>query len=87
MLVNIRFSITIFGNYPCSLKKAKGLTTTLHSPHPFLYISLPSLHDYEKKLPDFTICGGRKHKIMTWTRWNKGDKGEAARIQFLSDIS
>ena len=26
----------------------------------FLYISLPFLHDYEEKLPNFTFYGGRK---------------------------
>ena len=39
-------------------KKAIGLdmtskTTTLHVHHAFLYISLPSLHDYNVKLPNF----------------------------------
>ena len=29
----------------------------------FLYIPLPSLHDYDVKLPNFTFCGGREHKI------------------------
>ena len=43
------------------VKKAIGLlrkTTTLHVHHAFLYISLPSLHDYYVKMPKF--CGGRK---------------------------
>ena len=26
----------------------------------FLYISLPSLHDYDLKLPNFTFSGGRE---------------------------
>ena len=52
-------------------KKAIGLdmtrkTTTLHVHHAFLYISLPSLHDYDVKLPDFTFCGGREHKTTTF---------------------
>ena len=37
------------------VKKARGLlrkTTTLHVHHAFLYISLPSLHDYDVKMPD-----------------------------------
>ena len=33
---------------------------------PFLYISLPSLHDYGMKVPIFMICEGRKHKTMTF---------------------
>ena len=28
----------------------------------FLYISLPSLLDYNVKIPNFTFCGGREHK-------------------------
>ena len=28
----------------------------------FLYISLPSLADHDAKLPNFTVCGGGKHK-------------------------
>ena len=37
------------------VKKAIGLlrkTTTLHVQHAFLYISLPSLHDYDVKMPN-----------------------------------
>ena len=30
--------------------------------HAFLYISLPSLHDYNVKVPNFTFCQGREHK-------------------------
>ena len=44
-------------------KTAIGLvskTTTLHVHHAFLYISLPSLHDYEVKMPNFTFYGERK---------------------------
>ena len=40
--------------------KAIGLitkTTILHVHHAFLYISLPSLHDYEVKIPNFTYTG------------------------------
>ena len=28
--------------------------------HPFLYISLPSLHDYDMKMPKWKFYGGRK---------------------------
>ena len=41
-------------------------TTTLHVHHTFLYISLPSLHDYDVKMPNFTFCGGREHKTTTF---------------------
>ena len=29
----------------------------------FLYISLPPLHDYHVKLPNFTLCDGRKQAM------------------------
>ena len=29
--------------------------TTLHVQHTFLYISFPSLHDYDLKMPNFTF--------------------------------
>ena len=41
--------------------KAIGLiskTTILHLHHAFLYISLPSLHDYDVKMPNFTMYRG-----------------------------
>ena len=51
-------------------KKAIGLiskkTTTLHVHHAFLYISLPSLHDYNVKVVKFTFCLGREHKTTTF---------------------
>ena len=46
-------------------KKAIGLiskTTTLHVHHAFLYIPLPSLPDYNVKVPEFTFYRGREHK-------------------------
>ena len=55
-------------------KKAVGLikkkiktttTTTLHLHHALLYISLPSFHDYDVKLPNLTFCGGREQKTTT----------------------
>ena len=45
------------------VKKAIGLlrkTTTLHVHHAFLFISLPSLHDYDVKVPNCKFYGGRK---------------------------
>ena len=39
-------------------------TTTLRVHHAILYLyRLPSLHNYDVKLPIFTFCGGREHKI------------------------
>ena len=49
------------------VKKAIGLlrkTTTLHVHHAFLYISLPSLHDYDVKMPNCKFYGGRKIKEL-----------------------
>ena len=34
-------------------------TTILHVHHAFLYISLPSLHDYDVKMPNYTMYRGR----------------------------
>ena len=48
-----------------NVKKAIGLvskTTTLHKHHAFLYISLPSLYNYDVKWPNFTYFWGRKRQ-------------------------
>ena len=45
------------------VKKAIGLlrkTTSLHVHHAFLYISLPSLHDYDVKMPNGKFYAGCK---------------------------
>ena len=44
------------------VKKTIGLLrkTTLNVHQAFLYISLPSLHDYDVKMPDCKFYGGRK---------------------------
>ena len=34
--------------------------TTLHVQHALLYIFLPSLHDYDVKMPDCKFYGGRR---------------------------
>ena len=44
-------------------QKKKGLiskTTTSHVHHTFLYISLPFLHDYDVKIPNFVFHGERQ---------------------------
>ena len=49
------------GNGNGNATKAIGLiikTTILHVHHAFLYISLPSLHDYDVKMPKFTMYRG-----------------------------
>ena len=51
-------------------KKAMGLLskiTTLQVQHTFLYISLPSLHDYDVKMPDFKLYGGRKQAATNFS--------------------
>ena len=40
-------------------------TTTLQVHHAFLYISLPSLHDHNVKIPNFTFGGGLEDKTTT----------------------
>ena len=42
-------------------------TTALHVHHAFLYICLPSLHDYDVKMPNFTFCG--EHEYTTEQRY------------------
>ena len=37
-----------------------GKTTTSQVHNTFLYISFPFLHDYEVKMPNFALYGGRK---------------------------
>ena len=34
--------------------------------HAFLHISLPSLHYYDVKVPDFTFSGGREYNTTTF---------------------
>ena len=51
--------------------KAVGLineTTTLHACITLLctFLSLPSLYDYDVKMPNFTICEGREQKTTTF---------------------
>ena len=51
-------------------KQSIGLiskTTTLHVHHTILYISLPSLHDYYVKMPNFTFYGERKHATTSFS--------------------
>ena len=42
-------------------------TITLHVQHTFLYISLPTLHDYDVKMPNFTFYIGRENKTMIFS--------------------
>ena len=42
-------------------------TTILHAHYAFLYISLPSLHDYDVKLPNGTFYGGRKQATTNFS--------------------
>ena len=44
-------------------------TTALHMHYTFLYISLPSLHDYDVKMPNFTFCEGHEHKTIIFFSW------------------
>ena len=58
---NVYFYFASFG-----LNLLLGATTTLHVRHAFLNISLPSLHDYDVKMSNFTFCGGREPKATTF---------------------
>ena len=45
-----------------AIRLDKQNNKTLHVQNAFLYISLPSLHDYNVKMPNFTFCEGREQK-------------------------
>ena len=54
------------------VKKAVGLIskiTILHVHHAFLYISLPSLHDYDVKMPNFTFHRGKTQAMTKFLRY------------------
>ena len=57
--VDVRRSKTLLLKLPVSK------TTTLHVHHDVLYISYPSLPDYNVIVPNFTFCRGREHKVTT----------------------
>ena len=52
-----------------------GKTTTLHVHLTFLYISLPFLHGYDVKLPNFTFSGGRKQATTKFCSLSKLEYG------------
>ena len=74
-MIRERFSMQLLGTLRSDegddnedVKKALGLiikTTTLHVYHAFLYISLPSLHDYDVKIPSFTFYRGSTLEAKT----------------------
>ena len=49
-----------------ALKGFISKTTTLDLHHVFLYISPPTLHEYDVKMPNFTFCRGREHNTTTF---------------------
>ena len=57
-------------NLGLSKNKAVGLhyhNNNFARDHAFLYISLPSLHDYNEKMPNFMFYGGRKQATMKFS--------------------
>ena len=52
-----------------NVKKATGILskTTTRVSYFFLYISLPSLHDYDEKMPNFTFHGGLTQGTTNFT--------------------
>ena len=59
----------------------------MHVQETFLYISPPSLHDYDVKHPNFTCYGGRFAKLRYGPLESNSKKFETARIHYLSDVS
>jgi len=43
-----------------------SITAIFHVQSTLLYISFPSLHDFDVKLRNFTLCWGREHKTTTF---------------------
>ena len=57
-----------------NVKKPIGLlsrTSRLQVHHAFWYISLPLLHDYDVKMPNFTFYGGRKQETRNFLSLSK----------------
>ena len=55
--------------------------------HPFLYISLPLLHNYNMKLPSFTFHGGhedRQHFAFTFSELGCCSPSESAPEKFTN---
>ena len=52
----------------------------------FLYISLPSLHNYDVKIFSFTFCGGYEHKTTTKTFFYFSWTLELFRIQLQKKL-
>ena len=66
----VRSLIVEDGDINENVKTAIGLlskTTRLHVHHAFLYISLPLLHEYDVKTPNFTFYGGCKQATTTFS--------------------
>ena len=93
VLVNILFFFVKYHIWKPSLRPQKSSRFNLNFAlaSRFLYISLPSLHDYDMKVP---FCGGRKHNTATfffffWTSiqsWDELNERKSSRIPFLSDV-
>ena len=69
------------------VKKSNSLTrqtTTLHVHYTFLYISLPSLHDYHVKMPNFMFCEGQKQAMTKFyfSLWPDMVDGNSAPEEF-----
>ena len=45
----------------------RSKTTTLNVHHTFLYISMPFLHDYDVKMPNFAFYGERKQATTNFS--------------------
>ena len=91
VLVNIRFFKYHIWKPSLQLQKSNRFYNNFARASCFLYISLPSLHDYDMKVPFY---GGRKHNTATffffsWTSIQSLDElneRKSSRIHFLSDV-
>ena len=64
----IHWFVYFFSPFTCWPRYRKIIcrykTTTLLVHLTYLYISLPFLHDYDVKMPNFTFQGGRKQATV-----------------------
>ena len=67
-----------------NVKNPKGLfskTTILDVHHAFLYISLPSPHDYDVKMPNFTCVNKRRRIFLSLSKLECGLQINARKIR------
>ena len=47
---------------------------------------MPSLHDYDVKKPNLTLCGGREHKPVTFFFFSRTSIQQTFRIELQKNL-